>query len=59
MGAQVPVLVLSVFIVYQIRKSADGIANRCIKMALTGIFLSYTFVSQVHATSDAPRTSCT
>ena len=54
-----PVLALSVFIVYQIRKSADGIANRCIKMALTGIFLSYTFVSQVHATSDAPRTSCT
>jgi hypothetical protein len=32
MGAQVPVLVLSVFIVYQIRKSVDGMADRCIKM---------------------------
>ena len=59
MGAQVPVLVLSVFIVYQIRKKADGIGNRCIKMALTGIFLSYTFVSQVHVMFDAPHTRCT
>ena len=31
----------------QVRRSSDGIKNRCIKMALAAIFLSYPFVSQV------------
>jgi hypothetical protein len=41
-----PIMLLGVLAVYQLRKGADGIANRCIKMALLVLFLVYPFVSQ-------------
>ena len=44
----IPVLVIVVAIVYAVRRNVDGIKDRCIKMMLTAVFLSYAFVSQVH-----------
>jgi len=41
-----PIMLGSVGLVYQLRKTAEGIANRCIKMGLTVLFLIYPFVSQ-------------
>jgi hypothetical protein len=46
--AMIPVLVIVVAIVYAVRRNVDGIKDRCIKMMLTAVFLSYAFVSQVH-----------
>ena len=41
-----PILLGSVVVVYYLRKNVDGIFNRCVKMALTVIFLIYPFISQ-------------
>lgn len=41
-----PILLGGVGLVYQLRKTVEGIANRCIKMGLTVVFLIYPFVSQ-------------
>lgn len=39
-------MLVSVGIVYQLRKDVERIANRCIKMGLLVLFLIYPFVSQ-------------
>eukprot|EP01043_Picozoa_sp_COSAG02_P004000 COSAG02_NODE_101_length_36804_cov_125.342951_13_plen_301_part_00 len=41
-----PGMLGSVALVYQLRKGVENILNRCIKMALTVLFLIYPFVSQ-------------
>jgi len=41
-----PILLGSVVVVYYLRKNVEGIFNRCVKMALTVIFLIYPFISQ-------------
>ena len=39
-----PVLIGSVVVVFMLRRGVEGIKNRCIKMALTAVFLVYPFV---------------
>jgi hypothetical protein len=41
-----PSLLLSVYIVYRMQSSVEDILDRCIKMALTVIFLVFPFVGQ-------------
>ena len=41
-----PVMLISVGVVYQLRKDVESIANRCVKMGLLVLFLIYPFVSQ-------------
>lgn len=41
-----PTLLLSVYIVYRMQSSVEDILDRCIKMALTVIFLVFPFVGQ-------------
>jgi hypothetical protein len=41
-----PVLLTAVGIVFPLRKNVEGIVNRCVKMALSILFLIYPFVSQ-------------
>jgi hypothetical protein len=45
-ACMMPVLLLSIFVLYKCKSNADGMKNRCIQMALTAVFLSYAFVSQ-------------
>jgi hypothetical protein len=54
----IPIFMGAIAVVYAVRKNSDDIKNRCIKMALTAIFLSFPFVSQVMvALHNAPRIS--
>ena len=41
-----PLILLGVATTYRLRKSVDGIVNRCIKMVFLTLFLIYPFVSQ-------------
>eukprot|EP01051_Picozoa_sp_SAG22_P007043 SAG22_NODE_482_length_9931_cov_9.247254_6_plen_405_part_00 len=41
-----PGLLAITFIVYLVRRDMVGIEDRCVKMALTGVFLSYPLISQ-------------
>jgi hypothetical protein len=41
-----PTLLLSVYIVYRMQSSTEDILDRCIKMALTVIFLVFPLVGQ-------------
>jgi hypothetical protein len=42
-----PVLIGSVVVVFMLRRGVEGIKNRCIKMALTAVFLVYPFVRRM------------
>jgi hypothetical protein len=53
-----PIMLGAILVVYIIRrKKYEGIKNRCIKMALTAIFLSYAFISQVRTPAQRPRSA--
>lgn len=39
-------MLLSVFVVFKMRKNVENIANRCVKMVFLVLFLIYPFVSQ-------------
>jgi hypothetical protein len=45
-ACMIPVFLLSIFALYKCKGNANGMKNRCIQMALTAVFLSFTFVSQ-------------